>query len=356
MCKMSSSANNTRTEYMMSKEDNPGATKKVSGLFEAIVDKEIVRISEEMQNIASKRLLQRREELKAFEKSVTEIWGISFHLLDVFIQATLDLGASFNAEHRPDAVRTKDFVFEALSRLHGRGCRTAGEVLVLMERGYASGAFSRWRTIHELAVVSHFVRAYGNATAERYLEHNQIESCRAMNLHQKYSDKLGVEPYSEDEMRESKKVENDLCKRFGKEFTREYGWASVSLHNRNPRLTDLERAVGLDYLRPYYKLASHDIHAGPKGIIFSIGLSPGAFKRIIPAGPSNAGMADPGQCTAISLFQITEALMATHGGLEKSVRLKALDRLRASACSEFVRIHKSVEEPQMRRKKRADYG
>jgi hypothetical protein len=46
--------------------------------------------------------------------------------------------------------------------------------------------------------------------------------------------------------------------------------------------------------------------------------------------------------------------MATQGDFEKSIRLKTLDLLRATACSEFVRIHKSVEEPQMRRKEPAD--
>jgi hypothetical protein len=43
----------------------------------------------------------------------------------------------------------------------------------------------------------------------------------------------------------------------------------------------------LDYLRPYYKLASHNVHAQPKGILFKLGLVQN--QDILLAGPSNYG-------------------------------------------------------------------
>ena len=41
-----------------------------------------------------------------------------------------------------------------LIRLHGKAVLTAREVLTLLRNGYSSGAFARWRTLHEVRVMS----------------------------------------------------------------------------------------------------------------------------------------------------------------------------------------------------------
>ena len=46
------------------------------------------------------------------------------------------------------------------------------------------------------------------------------------------------------------------------------------LSKQDLNFSDIERAVRLDHLRPYYKLASHNVHANPKGMLFRLGLYP----------------------------------------------------------------------------------
>src|SRR5262249_50921986 len=65
-----------------------------------------------------------------------------------------------------------DFVFEALVRLHARSCLVAEEVCWLMEGGFASGAHSRWRTLHELVTVSN-----GTGFVRKLLLPDGIDKC-----------------------------------------------------------------------------------------------------------------------------------------------------------------------------------
>jgi len=72
----------------------------------------------------------------------------------------------------------------------------------------------------------------------------------------------------------------------------------------------LEEYMKFDHLRPYYKWACHNVHSGPKGITFKLGLlNKSEANQILVAGPSNYGLADPGQSCAISLGQITTCLL-----------------------------------------------
>lgn len=41
--------------------------------------------------------------------------------------------------------------------------------------------------------------------------------------------------------------------------------------NKTPTFEDIEDAVGLAYMRPYYKMASYPVHASPKGLTFTVG-------------------------------------------------------------------------------------
>lgn len=66
------------------------------------------------------------------------------------------------------------------------------------------------------------------------------------------------------------------------------------------------------------KLASHNIHANPRGILFKLGLM-SCEEDILLAGPSNAGLADRAQGCALSLSQITVALLTIRPNHDKLV-------------------------------------
>jgi len=61
----------------------------------------------------------------------------------------------------------------------------------------------------------------------------------------------------------------DLCQSYGPIFKKRYGW-SAQHFGHAPEFRKIEEAVDLGHLRCYYRMASHPIHAGPKGITFEI--------------------------------------------------------------------------------------
>lgn len=73
-------------------------------------------------------------------------------------------------------------------------------------------------------------------------------------------------------------------------------------------------------------MASHNVHANPKGVLFKLGLQ-GCTDDILLAGPSNAGLADPGHLTAISLTQVTTTLLTTRPNLDRLVASRILLKL-----------------------------
>jgi hypothetical protein len=60
-------------------------------------------------------------------------------------------------------------------------------------------------------------------------------------------------------------------------------------------------------LGPYHRVASHNVHANPIGVFLKLGLV--GEMDILLAGPSDVGLADPGHATALSLLQISTALV-----------------------------------------------
>jgi hypothetical protein len=116
-----------------------------------------------------------------------------------------------------------------------------------------------------------------------------------------------------------------LKARFGDPYGEEYGWAAETLGLRTPKFIDIERNAGLGHLRPYYKLASHNVHANPKGVFFKLGLLPD--QQMLLAGPSDLGLADPGHGTALSLSQITITLLTMKPNIDRLVICQILARL-----------------------------
>jgi hypothetical protein len=186
-------------------------------------------------------------------------------------------------------------------------------------------------------------KSFGNDIAERYLLHDAVESYKAARLYQQYSNALGYEPLSDEEFGEIKSTYDHLISRFGLSFKEDYGWASSVLQKPSPTFRDIEEKVGLDHLRPFYKMASHNVHANPKGVLFKLGLFPES-QDILLAGPSNLGLADPGHETAISLGQITTALLTTKPNVDRLVLCKILIRLAEEIGDEFLAAQKSLEE------------
>jgi hypothetical protein len=156
--------------------------------------------------------------------------------------------------------------------------------------------------------------------------------------------------FTEDQLREAKERFDDLVARYGKKYAGPYGWAQKALADEDPKyenqritFSDIENAVTLDHLRPYYRMASHGVHANPKGILFTPDLLP-AEPELLLAGPGSTGLADPGQSALISLNQVTATLRTyKDGGEATGIILVALLDLIDEAAEAYVATQIDVE-------------
>jgi hypothetical protein len=266
-------------------------TSNVSGVFIKDLKRNVPKI-----------LKERQGEQDSFNKRLYKLWKKPLKLLKILLILSEEIGRYYNAELRPKKAKENDIVFDVLIRLHARSTLIGKEIFTLLCNGYASGADARWRSLHETVVFSFFIAEHGDEVAEKYILHESIESYKAMLQYNKYAERLKSIPFSEKEVEGARKITETLSKRYGKSFCNQYGWAATELGKKDPNFWDIEEKTGLDHWQPYYKMASHPIHANSKGIIFNLGLN--NSKGIMLAGPSNAGLEEPGRKTAISLSQI----------------------------------------------------
>ncbi|MDQ2807525.1 MAG: DUF5677 domain-containing protein [Chloroflexota bacterium] len=286
-------------------------------------------------------LEERRQVQIEFEQLLYEHWKSALDLFETILVVARESGESFNRKHQAQAIAGQDHVFNVLLHLHARSCLIASEVLILLKSGYASGAMSRWRTIHEIAVTAFFIKKHGAATAERYLLHNVIESARAADDYQKFYVRLGDDPIDAMQLAELRRRRAHLVKRFGKAYEGSYGWAAQALNTSNATIAAIERDVQMDHMRPYYRLASHSTHANPKGISFDLGNSRPLEQML--AGSSFVGLADPGHATLISLTQTTTALLTLFPDARVLLSCRVLDTMVKEAGDTFLAAHRENE-------------
>jgi hypothetical protein len=287
---------------------------------------------------------------RAFEDRLNQRWHRPLDSLGMMLTIARELGGSLSAQYAKE--NRTPYLTSALLRLHARGCQVAYEVRTLLGAGLADAAMARWRTLHELAVTALYLQAHGESMAERYWAHHVIESCRAADLRQKHAARLRHRRLSRAYVDKLKQKKAALLVRFGKFFGETYGWAAQTLDERVGSFAQVEDKVELDHWRLSYKSASYNVHANPHGITDRLGVYD---SDVLLAGPSNFGLAAPGQNTAISLNQLTAALV--HGDeatFDTVVSLKVLSRLGVQAVKEFVQVQKQIQaEEDRRRAKRA---
>jgi hypothetical protein len=278
-----------------------------------------------------------------FETGLRDMWGKPLRLLESLVGVCNQMGAQFNERFRPSAVEQHDIVFDALTRLHARGCQVALEVCILLKSGLADGAHARWRTLHEIAITAMFINKHGNDVAERYLYHSVISDYKEAQQYQQYCTLLGYEPLSAETFEQLRRNRNEAIRRYGRPFDTDNGWAADVLRNDWPRFTDLERDVNLNHLRPFYKLANMNVHAGSKSISYRLGLPPQRDNLLI-SGSSIFGIAEPGQNTAVSLQQLTVTLLLSKVNMDRLASAKAIQKLMNQTVWAFDEVMQSIRE------------
>jgi uncharacterized protein DUF5677 len=168
-----------------------------------------------------------------------------------------------------------------------------------------------------------------------------VETRKGALQYQKYCQRLGQEPLDGEELASIEKAYAAVLAKYGREFGNPQGWAAKHLKKRNPTIADIQEASKLDHLGPYYRIASNDVHANPKGVFFKLGLV--GEMDILLAGPSDVGIADPGHATAISLVQISTALVPLNPTFHNTVLIKIMLALADEIGAVLLEAHRDHE-------------
>jgi len=314
---------------------------KLPDLILASTDKISKKILSDLKHKWRAESRRQKRDISAFRSRLYGRWGEAIESLRMLGTISRELGARINDDLRdPSQTKSRKHLVEVLTRSHARSCQITEEIVCLLAAGFADGAMARWRTMHEIAVTASFIAANGEDLADRYVLHQIVESKRGADEYAKHERRLGIKPLRKSEMKKLESQYIALGKKFGTDFLKPYGWAAHHLGLRRPTFVEIEQAAGIDHLRPYYRLASHPVHANPKGVFFKLGLVP---SPIILAGPSNAGLADPGQCAAISLAQVSATVANLNPTVDNIVALKIIMQLVGEIAKTFGKAHRVLE-------------
>lgn len=285
---------------------------------------------------------QQQIDLDGFRERLAQRWGDGLERLKMLVTISREYGSELNSELRPRGGGDKPLTFDVLIKLHARACQVFEEVVCLLSNGFADGAMARWRTLHEIAAVAFLLGRFGEELAERYLHHEVVEARRAATQYQRHHKRLGYEPFGQDELDAIERRYKEMIAKYGKSFRNAQGWAAKHLGKDDPSISDIQEAASIDHLAPFYKMASHNVHANPKGVLFKLGLV--GESTVLLAGPSNAGLADPGHAAALSLVQISSALLHLSPTVDYIVLMKIMQSLTIEIGEALISAHRKLEE------------
>lgn len=205
----------------------------------------------------------------------------------------------------------EDARFRVMPRLQANACRVAKEIVALLSAGYPKGAIGRWRTLHEISLITCLIAASERTVAERYEDHSVIQEHKKMARLIEMKRSLGA-PLPPEFVEHYERVKEErlrLVSKHGRGFRNDYGWAQPPVKgkgNRGPGIDDIERAVGLGHMRLIYAEASQQIHSNPNSVLWH--LDPGAGDSIdLLFGPNTDGLSTPGVLTAYSMKDVMTA-------------------------------------------------
>jgi hypothetical protein len=286
---------------------------------------------------APDQLAAMREDSEGFRSRCYERWREPMDLLWMLWITAQEIGEA-HAHEGPNG--TDPLVFDTLAHLHPRALLITSEIMCLLEGGFADGALTRWRSLHETVVTAMFIAKHGHEVARDYRSSIWFENHKAAVALNAVAERANMQPFSEAEFADIEAMRDKAEAHIGRRLRGEWDWASSVFARDRIKFIDLERNVGLDHWRPRYKWASQHVHSAFRRPGELLGMVE-AKEPMFQIGPSNSGFIDPLHMTAISLSQMTAAFLL-HGepNLDRLVYVKIIQTLASDIGDSAARVEK----------------
>lgn len=286
-------------------------------------------------------LNEERQNLYGFESRLLEKYHTPINLFKFHNMLHREAGDLFINQYQRNHSIEDDYVFQALTKLHPRAISIAGEILRLIEAGYADGALARWRSIHEIACTAQFIQQNGQETAQRFLDYQVVDDYHEMKALQKHHKELNMKSLDEDEMENLEESHNEVLEKYGNDFNRPHGWAHPDLDGY-VSFKSIEEQAGLSHFRPIYKWASDQVHSDTKGATYSLSTTL-TDEAGVSSGPSNIGFTDPAQYTAMALVEVTDALLQLDFRPEHRLASLTITAIQNEIPEAFHQVEKQIK-------------
>ena len=279
---------------------------------------------------------------REFEAAVLLTWRKPLDLMDLLLNICREVSIDFSSEYGSGSSSKRAYVQRALAGLQANACLVFDEIVHLLKSGFPDAAHSCWRRLHELSCMSYFISKHGGDLAKRFLDYEAVELYfqeKTISEHQKNMEYVSL---SKSDFEAVDRDFNAIKKLYGADFTKKsnypYGWIPRKIL-KTRSLEEIEKSVGLDNFRPYYELAGYNVYGGKNGLNFKLEVKKNKRKNVvIPVGPRNYGLAEPGKSAAISLGQVTACLLLFESGVKRLIIVEALRSLVDEICEAFNRI------------------
>ena len=338
-------------EVYMEKENHFPVGKELNKIIKTIAENGLPEFSKKVMKTRHKNsermLSSQRAELEQIEDRRCMRWKEPLDLLECLIKVSHEAGEELKNKFGKSVSYENSFKIETLIRIHARALQISNEILVLLKAGYPDGANARWRSLHELAVISFFLKDNDDEVSRRYLEHEIVRKFKDAKDYRNYCKRLGYPPMERTEFNELKREKERLCVKYDDKFQEKYGWIPRRvLKDRNFRA--LEEYVKLDKLHPFYNLSYDSVHGGAKGF-YRLGLMDDYQNKVLLVGPSNYGLADPMQNTAISLSHITICLLNLIPDFESIFHMQIIHKYVKEIGEKAVNVQEDIEKEECSR-------
>lgn len=312
----------------------PKAIKESIRDISSLIIKTIKRESDEL-------LLSHQAMEGQFVENLFAVWWRGFYSIRTLGYVGIEIGSRNALEPQNDPNRP-DYKREALRKIHARACQVIQEIRVLLENGYADGAYARWRCLHEMAVISGFLTKQDQELAERYLLYEIVENMKNARHQLALDDKMLEDQEIAEEFEILEEGYKAVVMRFGKQFQKGYGWAACVINDSHITFEKIEKLMNYDLMRSDYHLSSTNVHAGPKGDSTRLGLMYNHGSMLL-AGPSNIGLEIPGILSARSYCMLTINLLCLEPTIDQLVEVEIIRRLSLDTERKFSNAAKRLK-------------
>lgn len=284
------------------------------------------------------KLISTREYTSGFKHRLLFEYSKPIQDMEIFIEHCKGIAETTAKKLESD----KSKKAEILLRLQQKSTLLASEIVYLIKGGYPSAAISRWRSLLEVSVVTSFLALHEEEISIRYFEYEIVERKKEMEVYIRNADYLGFEKIPETTQEKINNKYNKIIEKYGKSFSKNFGWSHSILSKERISLNDLMEKTNSHYLQPFYQFANNYVHGGPKSLIYNLGYIDGVSGKNTISRSSNIGFTDPGQLTALCYYNVVFSVFSFNPSIEGILSLLFLYPKITKIGKNFSDVEKSI--------------